>query len=235
MSDLNSFQSVRFFEPWIKGPLNWPIQQKTSQLSTRSASLNPICLLCVEHLSAIEDHLLALGERDRYLRFGYHARDEHIKKYVHGLHLDQDRLMGIFNESDQLVAFAHLSLSRPKEFARCAEFGVSVDESLRGQGTGSRLFDYACLLARNSGVRMLFIHALSENTAMISIAKRHGATLERQGSETECYVKLPLGDFNSLMIEWSSQFISQSNLKLHEQSNRFWSFLQHQQTKRQEL
>jgi len=82
---------------------------------------------------------------------------------------------------------------------------------------------------------MLFIHALSENTAMIKIAKKHGATLEREGSETECYVKLPLGDINSLMIEWSSQYMTQSKLKLQEQTQRFWGFLNQVQTHRQKL
>jgi GNAT superfamily N-acetyltransferase len=235
MSESELLQHSQVFEPWVKPFTPWSIEFKPMKLQNVIGSLNSISHLKQEHLQGIEDHLIALDERDRYLRFGYHAKDEHIKKYVEGLDVEADRLLGMFSADHRLVAFAHLSLSRPEEFAPCAEFGVSVDSSIRGQGAGSRLFEYACLLARNCGVRMLFIHALSENTAMISIAKKHGATLERQGSETECYVKLPLGDLNSLMIEWSSHYLSQSNLNLQEQSNRFWGFLEHVQIQRQKL
>ncbi len=54
----------------------------------------------------------------------------------------------------------------------------------RGKGYGSRLFERAVVHARNEGVSLLFIHALSENTAMLKIARNAGAVLERAGSET---------------------------------------------------
>ena len=47
------------------------------------------------------------------------------------------------------------------------------------------------LHARNRGVQTLFIHALSENTAMLKIARSAGATVERAGSESEAWLKLP--------------------------------------------
>jgi hypothetical protein len=54
----------------------------------------------------------------------------------------------------------------------------------------SRLFERAVMHARNEGVDMLFIHALSENTAMLKIARNAGAALvERDGSETEAYLQ----------------------------------------------
>jgi len=235
MNDSESLQDDPLMDSWAKVVVPWNIEFKPIGISSVMGGLNSIFHLSAEHLKGIEDHLLSLNEQDRYLRFGYHAKEEHILNYVQGLDAKRDRLLGIFDDDHRLVAFAHLSLTRPDEFAPCAEFGVSVDPSLRGQGVGSRLFKYACLLARNSGIRMLFIHALSENTAMINIAKRHGATLERHGSETECYVKLPLGDFNSLMIQWSSQYLNQTNLNLKEQTQRFWSFLHDVQSERQRV
>jgi hypothetical protein len=45
--------------------------------------------------------------------------------------------------------------------------------------------------ARNRGTDTLFIHALSENTAMLKIARRAGATVEREGSESQAWLKLP--------------------------------------------
>ena len=67
---------------------------------------------------------------------------------------------------------AHLAFSSDPEHLECAEFGVSVLKKARGRGYGSRLFERAVIHARNQGVNLLFIHALSENIAMIRIARR---------------------------------------------------------------
>ena len=56
--------------------------------------------------------------------------------------------------------------------------------------------------ARNEGVDLLFIHALSENTAMLKIARNAGATLERAGAETDAYLRLPPATLDSRMSEW---------------------------------
>jgi len=68
---------------------------------------------------------------------------------------------------------------------------VSVLPSYRGRGFGARLFEHATLHARNRGIQTLFIHALSENVAMLKIARNAGATVERAGSESEAWLRLP--------------------------------------------
>mgnify|MGYP002624699923 CR=1 FL=1 len=72
-----------------------------------------------------------------------------------------------------------------------AEFGVSTLDSARGRGLGARLFDHAALHARNRGVARLVIHALAENAAMLRLARRAGAAVERHGAEAEAVLKLP--------------------------------------------
>jgi hypothetical protein len=74
---------------------------------------------------------------------------------------------------------------------REAEFGVSVLPKARGRGCGARLFDHAVLHARNRGVDTLLIHALSENTAMLRIARNAGATVQRDGGEALARLQLP--------------------------------------------
>ncbi len=71
----------------------------------------------------------------------------------------------------------------------------------RGRGYGARLFDHAVLHARNRGVDTLIIHALSENTAMLRIARNAGALVEREGSESQAVLKLPPEDFVSRVGE----------------------------------
>jgi RimJ/RimL family protein N-acetyltransferase len=157
----------------------------------------PIRSLAERHRSRIEAHLLALGERDRYLRFGYAAGDEQIRRYVERIDFKRDELFGIFNRRLVLIAMSHLAFSEDGPDRHCAEFGVSVLPSARGRGYGARLFDHAVLHARNRGVDTLVIHALSENTAMLRIARNAGAQIEREGPESEAKLRLPPEDFAS--------------------------------------
>jgi len=155
----------------------------------------PIRSLARRHRRRIIDHLLALDPRDRYLRFGYPATDEQIRKYALGIDFRRDEVLGIFNRRLQLTALAHLAYAQPLPGADAArtmaEFGVSVLPESRGRGLGRRLFDAAALHARNRGVDTLFIHALSENRPMLRIAAAAGATVERDGSESEAWLRLP--------------------------------------------
>jgi GNAT superfamily N-acetyltransferase len=154
----------------------------------------PIRSLGPRHRDRIAAHLLALDEADRYLRFGYPATDAQIVKYVDTLDFDQDEVFGIFNRRLELIAQAHLAHAAADTAGRpgtMSEFGVSVLRKARGRGFGARLFEHAVLHARNRGVQTLFIHALSENTAMLRIARNAGATVERDGSEAEAWLRLP--------------------------------------------
>jgi GNAT superfamily N-acetyltransferase len=154
----------------------------------------PVRSLAPRHRDRIVAHLQALEETDRYLRFGYAASDSQIAKYVDTLDFEHDEVFGIFNRRLELIALAHLahaSAAGPDRPGPMAEFGVSVLRKARGRGFGARLFEHAVLHARNRGVQTLFIHALSENTAMLKIAKNAGATVERDGSESEAWLRLP--------------------------------------------
>lgn len=133
-------------------------------------------------------HLLGLTGQDRYLRFGYAASDEQVARYVDSIDFDRDEVFGIHNRRLALIGLAHLA-ALPK--GREAEFGVSVSPSARGRGYGARLFDHAILHARNRGLDMLVIHALSENTAMLHIAAAAGAKVERYGGDSQARLRLP--------------------------------------------
>ncbi|MBB4844726.1 GNAT superfamily N-acetyltransferase [Paucibacter oligotrophus] len=160
----------------------------------RLSSWVPIRSLARRHRHRIAQHLLQLDERDRYLRFGYPASDEQISRYAMSLDFARDEVLGIFNRRLELVSMAHLAYAPSPQRAgqaAMAEFGVSVLKQVRGRGFGARLFERAALHARNRGIDTLFIHALSENGAMLKIARNAGATVERDGSESEAWLRLP--------------------------------------------
>jgi len=162
----------------------------------------PVRALGPRHRSRILAHLLALDEHDRYLRFGYASNESHIARYVDQLDFDRDEVFGVFNRRLSLVAMAHLAyLGHDSQHPTSAEFGVSVLPRGRGRRIGSRLFERACLLARNRGIDTVIVNALSENVAMLKIARSAGASLERDGPESTAYLKLPPEDFSSHLSE----------------------------------
>jgi len=180
----------------------------------------PIRSLGPRHRERITAHLLALEVSDRYLRFGYAATDSQISKYVDMLDFEQDEVFGIFNRRLELIAMAHLahSVAAPKEDTPAmSEFGVSVLPMARNRGFGRRLFEHAMLHARNRGVETLLIHALSENTAMLKIARNAGATVVREGAESDAWLKLPPDSFASHVGELVGQQAAELDyrLKLH--------------------
>jgi GNAT superfamily N-acetyltransferase len=154
----------------------------------------PVRSLQPRHRKRIQAHLEALSPADRYLRFGHAAGDEQIRRYVDGIDFARDEVFGIFNRRLRLIAVAHLAYDRPPQLSgvpAMAEFGVSVEPDARGRGYGGHLFQHAVMHARNRAIPTLFVHALSENAAMLKIARHAGATVERDGSDSLAWLKLP--------------------------------------------
>ena len=187
----------------------------------RLASWVPIRSLERRHRRRIAAHLLVLTAQDRYLRFGYMASDEQISAYAMSLDFERDEVLGIFNRKLDLVAMAHLAYApmhgapsgaAPKR--PMAEFGVSVLMRARGRGFGARLFEHATLHARNRGIDTMFIHALSENVPMLKIARNAGATVERDGSESEAWLRLPPDSVSSHVGEAIERHMAELDFQL---------------------
>lgn len=218
---------MRIFRRLVQGLLDggrrwW---SRWRQFAGGLPSLVPIRSLGPSHAPHIRAHLRALSPRDRYLRFGHMAADEQIDRYVDSLDFERDEVFGIYNRRLELLAVAHLAYSVDPECNSCAEFGVSVARHARGRGYGTRLFDRAVMHARNEGVVLMFVHALSENTAMLRIARHAGATVEREGGESECYLRLPPADIDSRLSEMVDEQIAQTDYRLKAQARQFWDVL----------
>jgi RimJ/RimL family protein N-acetyltransferase len=189
----------------------------------------PIRSLAERHRERISAHILSLEESDRYLRFGFPATDEQVLRYVDSLNFERDEVFGIFNRRLALIAMAHLAYlpvsNETSEAPATAEFGVSVIKEARGRGYGARLFEHAVLHARNRGCERLFIHALSENTAMLKIARNAGATVERDGPEAEAWLKLPPDSISSQVGEMVEQQFAEFDYQLKVHAQRFNGWL----------
>ena len=185
----------------------------------------PIRALADRHRGRALAHLLSLGESDRYLRFGHPATDEQIERYVAHIDFEHDEVFGIFNRRLELIALAHLAYSPEPAGQTVAEFGVSVLSKARGRGYGARLFERAALHARNRGVDTLIIHALSENVAMLRIARNAGAVVERSGAESEARLKLPPDDLSSRMDAFMEDQAAEIDYRWKSQARRFDEWL----------
>lgn len=197
--------------------------------------LVPIRSLGVNHRGRIARHLLALDPHDRYLRFGFAANDEQVQRYADSLNFERDEIFGIYNRRLELIAMAHLAFSVDSKLAVCAEFGVSVAKTARGRGYGGRLFDRAAMHARNEGISRLFIYALSENAAMLKIARNAGATVVRDGSESEAHLQLQPATFDSRLTELLAEQVAQTDYHIKVQAKQFWDVLTGVQAIRREV
>lgn len=205
--------------------LKLPVVEAQALAAAPAPVMVPIRSIGPRERDRIAQHLLTLKLHDRYLRFGYAASDEQIQRYVDGLDFERDELFGIYNRRLDLIAMAHLALAPSDQPRDCAEFGVSVAEHARGRGYGARLFERAAVVARNEGVGMLFIHALSENAAMLKIARNAGATVVRSGSESEAHLQLPVATFDSRMSEIALEHYAEIDYQFKTRAKQFWSFL----------
>lgn len=190
----------------------------------------PIRSLGENHRARIAIHLKTLDTHDRYFRFGFAANDEQIDRYVNGLNFERDEIFGIYNRNLVLIAVAHLAYAPETGAHPSAEFGVSVLAQARGRHYGSRLFERAMMHARNVGVSRLYVHVLSENTAMLRIARHAGATFVIDGAETEGHLSLPPATFNSQVTEMVEEHMAQANYRIKVQAKQLRHTLSHLQS-----
>jgi RimJ/RimL family protein N-acetyltransferase len=140
---------------------------------------------------------------------------------VNSLDFERDEIFGIYNRNLVLIAVAHLAYAPETGANPSAEFGVSVLAQARGRHFGTRLFERAMMHARNVGVSRLYVHVLSENAAMLSMARHAGATFVRDGAETEGHLILPPATFNSHLTELVEEQLAQANYRIKVQAKQF--------------
>lgn len=213
---------LRNADPDDKTPGAVPAGHAATEAPRARRSWVPIRSLGPRHRERIVAHLHALDERSRYLRFGYVATDSQIRRYVDTLDFEYDEVFGIFNRRLELIALAHLAHRNAEEkrgLAAASEFGVSVLPKARRRGFGRRLFEHAMLHARNRHVETMFIHALSENMAMLKLAQSAGATIERDGSESQAWLKLPPDSLASHLDQLIVDRAAELDYQLKQQSH----------------
>jgi GNAT superfamily N-acetyltransferase len=143
---------------------------------------------------ALERHFLALGAEDRRLRFGATLNDFAVRAYIARIDFQKDAAFGVFDDDLHLLAAAHLARANGH-----AELGVSVLEGHRGRGIGGALLARAHMHARNWGVRALFMHCLTENSAMMHLARKQNMQVVAEAGQADARLELPPADASSYL------------------------------------
>jgi hypothetical protein len=73
----------------------------------------------------------------------------------------------------------------------------------------------------NRGVREVFVHCLTENGAMMHLARRNGMRVVRDGPETDAYLALPRATAGSVIAEWFWDHNARSAHEMRRGTRRF--------------
>jgi hypothetical protein len=98
-------------------------------------------------------------------------------------------VFAVADDELKLLGVAHLARGEGH-----AELGISVLEGHRGRGVGGALLERAHMHARNWGVHALFMHCLTENAAMMRLARRQNMDIVAEAGEADAWLKLPPAD-----------------------------------------
>jgi ribosomal protein S18 acetylase RimI-like enzyme len=145
---------------------------------------------------ALSRHFVALDAEDRRLRFGIALTDRAILDYVEHIDFERDTVLGVFDDELQLIGVGHLAQAVGQ-----GELGVSVLPGFRGRGIGNALLGRAHMHARNHGLKQLFMHCLSENSAMLHLARKQGMRIVSASGEADAHLALAPSDVASLATE----------------------------------
>jgi RimJ/RimL family protein N-acetyltransferase len=162
--------------------------------------------------AALERHFLALDAADRRLRFGVPQTDFAIRAYVERIDFGRDAVFGVWGKDLELLGAAHLALAGKR-----AELGLSVLSAHRRSGLGGALLSRACVRARNWRQLNLFVYCLSENQAMLGLARKQGMTITGTAGEAHAWLELPPADAASFLDDLSSEALARLDLALKTQ------------------
>ena len=184
------------------------VTARTPLLDMRRARSTPIRELSERERPLFLAHLLGLQAEDRYLRFGSPLSDTGIEVYVNGIDFRTDTLFGVFDDRLQLAAAGHFAaIARSVDGCRQHDRAIGRVRPVgrqRRTRQGPRHPRCSCAPAshaRNLGISSLFMHCLSENRAMMRIARKAGMEIRQTHGEADAYLALEPGTVGTAFEE----------------------------------
>jgi RimJ/RimL family protein N-acetyltransferase len=137
--------------------------------------------------SKYREHLLALDQESKYLRFGHHVKDEILNNLCDTFEKNpnEHKIFVIENEDLAAVAVGHISIVNNE-----MELAFSVHKEYQGKGMGSSLMARCVEWCQNRNIKKGIMVCLSVNQPIRHLASKHGILIHHEG-ETTAEISIP--------------------------------------------
>lgn len=131
-------------------------------------------------------HLKALDDASKYLRFGYHIQDEMIDQLCSRFEAETDKniLFAVEDNNLDFIAVGHVAIQEELELA------FSVLKEHQGQGLGSLVMKRVIQWCRTHGQLKGCMVCLSTNAAIKHLCLKHGIHIHSENGETMADIEL---------------------------------------------
>ena len=135
-------------------------------------------------------HINSLPAEDKYLRFGFQANENQIRKYVEkSLQTETTRtnadMWYAIKFNGEIVATLHIAIR-----GDLAEFAFTTAPEHRNKGLGQMLFARGFQLVTEFSITKIYMFMLTKNQPMKHIAKKFGLAVVTEGSDSECSIQI---------------------------------------------
>jgi RimJ/RimL family protein N-acetyltransferase len=132
----------------------------------------------------IINHLLALSDGERELRFFKSMNEYQIVEWVENLSNKEAEFVLLFNEdNDKLIGFGHVSVCRKNEVT--GDIAFSLDSDVRGNGLGFSLFKQLLQVAKTLQLDKLYIMFKASNQPVKAMVAKFGFVLNYEFGDVE--------------------------------------------------
>lgn len=135
-----------------------------------------------------QTHLLSLDEESRYLRFGFHIKNDTINELCSKweLNAEKHKIFAIEDNNLEVVAVAHVSLEDP-----VPELAFSVFKEHQGKGMGDALMKRAIEYCQNKGIKAGCMVCLGINDKIKNLARKNNVLVTTEYGDSHGEVKIP--------------------------------------------
>lgn len=133
-------------------------------------------------------HLLMLDEESRYMRFGFHIKNEIINQLCEKwkLNTDNHKIFAIEDDNLDIVGVAHVSLEDP-----VPELAFSVFKEHQGKGMGDALMKRAIEYCQNKGIKAGCMVCLASNSKIKSLARKNDVLVTSEEGDSVGEITIP--------------------------------------------
>ena len=133
-------------------------------------------------------HLLALDEESKYMRFGFHVRNETIEELCAKWQADfsNHKIFVIENDNLEVIGVAHVSLED-----ETPELAFSVLKEYQKQGMGDALMKRAVEYCQNKGIKQGYMVCLASNDKIKGLARKNGILVNSEDGDSYGDITIP--------------------------------------------